>query len=299
MVGGQEQQESTSQRPDMTAFLNGRFMPQSQAIEEMKQDGVQSTGGFYDNERTFAGKIFRLEDHLHRLYNGLDYTKIDPGMTLPQMADTTMKVLEANVEYLGPQEEFLVTQIVSPRPNAAPDEKANVVIYCQFLETAHFALHYTEGIRLVTPATYGIPTQNQKPGKGPVTMQLMMNAEGNITECQGGNFIFVRGGRIQLPNRRNVLPGVSMKTVLELAGELDIPIDEGDYVPGDVYEATEALVTSTRFCMAPVVSLNGLGIGTGLRGPIIKKLFGLWKEMVGLDFVRQAVSRTETHGPIS
>lgn len=290
MVAGQWQGEIKRQRPELTAFLNGDFMPQSRALQEMNQTGFGSAGGFYDNERTFSGNIFRLEDHLHRLYNGLDYTKIDPGMTFPDMVDITLQVLQANVPFLDAGEEFLVSQIVSPCSD--PDGSANVAVYCQFLETGHFAAHYTNGIRVTTPETYNIPSRGQRSSDGRhVTMTLMMNGKGHITECQGGNFMFVRNGRIRLPDRRHVLPGVSMKTVLELAESMGIPIDEGEYSPEDVYEAQEAFVTSTRFCLAPAVSLNGLDIQTGLMGPITEGLVDAWTEMVGLDFVQQSLSR--------
>ncbi|MBM3944580.1 MAG: hypothetical protein FJ317_03705 [SAR202 cluster bacterium] len=294
MVGGDEQAKGTEKRPDLTAFINGRFMPQSQVIEEMKQSNFQSSGGFYDHERTFGGRVFRLKDHLNRLYNGLDFTKIDAGMTITEMTDITTQVLEANVPLLGQGEEFLVTQIVSPSPNASPGDKANVVIYCQFLETGHYALNYTHGVKVVTPVTYGMPAGAQEPGRAPMTMPLMMNGEGNITECQGGNFMFVQDGRIKLPDRRHVLPGVSMKTVLEIAEILKIPVDEGDYSPYDVYTADEAFVTSTRFCMAPVASLNGLRIGSAIPGPMTKGLLSAWMEMVELDFVQQALDRSSS-----
>jgi len=289
MASGNWQVGSKRQRPELTAFLNGDFMPQSRVVREMNQAGFGSSGGFYDNERTFSGNIFRLEDHLHRLYNGLDYTKIDPGVTFPEMVDITLRVLQANIPHLDAGEEFLVSQIVSPCPD--PDGSINVAVYCQFLEMGHFAAHYTRGIRVTTPGTYNIPSRGQPSGKTHVAMALMMNEKGHITECQGGNFMFVRGGRIRLPDRRHVLPGVSMKTVLELAESVGVPIDEGEYSPEDVYESQEAFVTSTRFCLAPAVSLNGLDIHTGLMGPITESLLDAWKEMVGLDFVQQAISR--------
>jgi branched-chain amino acid aminotransferase len=281
-----------TQRPDLLAFFNGKYMPQSQAAEEMKQTGFQSVGGFYDNERTFGGRVFKLEAHLARLYRGLTYTKLDAGMTPEEMAATTGEVLQANLPHLGPGEEFLITQIVSPRPDAPQDSVANVVVYCQYLDLSLFAASYSRGVRIVTPVTYAVPPKAQDRSRGMLTYPLMMDGEGNITECQGGNFMFVQDGRVKLPDRRNVLAGISMETVLELSQTLGFPVDEGDYSLSDVYQADEAFVTGTRFCMLPVASVNGLRINKmGVAGQVTQRLLDEWKQVVGMDFVRQSLDQ--------
>ena len=117
----------------------------------------------------------------------------------------------------------------------------------------------------------------------------MMDAECNVTECHGGNFMFVRDGRIKLPNRRNVLAGVSMQTILELAGPMGIPVDEGDYTTTDVYMADEAFVSGTRFCLVPADRFNGLRLAGELPGPVTRGLFSAWSDLVGLDIVQQAL----------
>ena len=118
----------------------------------------------------------------------------------------------------------------------------------------------------------------------------MVSEGGFITECQGANFMFVMDGRIKLPDRRNVLPGISMHTVLELAGEIGIGVDEGLYSPSLIYGADEAFVSSTRYCMLPVATLNGFRVGRSTPGEITEKLTSAWKNMVGMDFVQQALS---------
>jgi branched-subunit amino acid aminotransferase/4-amino-4-deoxychorismate lyase len=108
--------------------------------------------------------------------------------------------------------------------------------------------------------------------------------------------MFVKDDRIKLPDRSNVLPGVSMKTVLELAERIGVQVDEGDYTAGDIYSADEAFVSSTRFCMVPVATINGLGIGAEMPGPITRRLQDAWIEEVGVDFVKQALDHASGAG---
>ena len=82
-----------------------------------------------------------------------------------------------------------------------------------------------------------------------------------------------------------------MQTVLELAESLGIAVVEDDYGIHDVYQAEEAFVSGTRFCLLPVDTLNGLHLGKGLPGPVTGRLLDAWRDLVGVDFVRHAENR--------
>ena len=283
-----------SERPETLVYLNGRLMPYGEAVAAMKDGGFESAGGFYDAERTFHGRLFKLRQHLDRLYNGLRHSKIDPGMSLDEMARITLDLLERNLPTLDAGRELTVSQVVSVIPDTSAEggKKVNVVIYCQPIDFSQFAQSYVKGVRVVTPPTYGVQPRGaaSEPRKGgQAVYPLMWDAEGNVTECRGGNFMFARGGRVKLPHRRNVLPGVSMQTILELAAAAGILVDEDDYSMSSVYAAEEAFVSSTRFCLVPVDTVNGMRLSGELPGPVTRRLTRDWSELVGVDFVRQAI----------
>ena len=284
------------------AYFNGEHMPLAEVVQAMKEAGLESAGGFYDVERTFGGSLYRLDDHLARLYRGLEYSGIDPGVTREQMASLTTQLVSSNREGIGPGQDLLVTQIVSvgtvadDTDDSGDGRPVSVAIYCQILDPLPFALSYGYGVRVVTPTTYAVPPVARP--RRQLSFPLMTDAEGNITECQGGNFMFVRDGRIKLPDRSNVLAGVSMKAVLELAKGMAIGVDEDDFCTGDVYLAEEAFVSSTRFCLLPVATVNGLGIGAELPGPVTRRLLDAWIEEASFDFVKQALDQAAGAGMI-
>ncbi len=273
---------------ELLTYLDGQIMPHSQAIAALQTKGVASAGGFYDTERTFDGRVFRLRQHLERLYRGLAFAKIDAGLSLDEMERATERVLQGNRRMLGPGQEYTVTQVVSTRgePGTEAASGVTIVIYCQPLDVGAFAAGYVRGVRLVTPVTYGVPDSATG---GAQVIPLMTNQEGSITECSGANFMFVRDRRIKLPDRHNVLPGVSMQTVLELADELGMAVDEDDYCTYDVYTADEAFISSTRFCILPVAAVNGYELPAGVPGPTTARLLDAWRDLVGVDFVRRAL----------
>ena len=277
----------------MTMYLNGRFLPQDEGLREMQRMG-QSIGGYYDTERTFGGEPFRLRVHLERLYNGLNYSSIDVGVTIDEMEALTLRVLESN-RPLPAGGELTITQLVALTEPEVPDDPpcVTVAIYCQPLDVGAFASSYIRGVRIVTPVTYGAPNAPGSDAKSgtPRQLLLMTGPNGRITECQGANFMFVRDGRVKLPNRRNVLPGVSMRTALELCDALNIEVDEAEYSIGDVYHASEAFVSSTRFCLLPVATINGYRLGDETPGPVTIKLLAAWRNLVGVNFIRQAIEQ--------
>ncbi len=277
----------------MMMYLNGRFVPQDEGLREMQRMG-QSIGGYYDTERTFDGEPFRLRLHLERLYNGLNYSSIDAGVSIDEMEALTLKVLESN-RPLPAGGELTITQLVAlTEPDQTDDPpRVTVAIYCQPLDVGAFASSYIRGVRIVTPVTYGAPSAGGSDAKAgsPRQLLLMTGPNGRITECQGANFMFVRDGRVKLPNRRNVLPGVSMRTALELCDSLGIEIDEAEYSIGDVYHASEAFVSSTRFCLLPVATINGYRLGDETPGPVTIRLLAAWRNLVGVNFIRQAIEQ--------
>ena len=163
-------------------------------------------------------------------------------------------------------------------------------------------------MKLVTPSTRRTPPQSVSPkanisnkinhfvaqfeaqATAPEALALMLDYDGNVTESPGANFLFLSQGRLCVPNRRNVLGGVSMDFVLKLAEGMGVPAEEGDYTPFGVYGADEAFLTTTPYCMASVISLNGLEIGQGTPGPFYQQLMQAWSERVSLDIIDHAQS---------
>jgi branched-subunit amino acid aminotransferase/4-amino-4-deoxychorismate lyase len=165
-----------------------------------------------------------------------------------------------------------------------------------------------EGTHLVTPSIRHVPPQCFDPKMkyrsrmhyyladqeaqlvDPNASALLLDLDGHVTETSGANFLMVEGGKIVSPTLRNTLPGISRKTVIELAEQLGIDFVERDFQVYNVVNADEAFLASTPFCIMPVTKINGLPIGDGKPGPIFRQLIAAWSQKVGVDIVEQIVS---------
>jgi branched-chain amino acid aminotransferase len=296
-----------------TVYLNGEFVPESQAKVSVFDRGFNGGEGVYDVTRTFGHKPFKLKEHIQRLYRSLKYTRIDCGLSPEQMELLSLEVLERNRHFLDREDDFAIWQVISrgvfqPSISLEPTRKPTVAIYCLPVAFDSFARHYIEGCIMVTPSirrtpSYSLEAKAKITNKmnhvvawheailvSPRAVPLMLDSEGNIAETHMGNFFFVAGGKLYTPTDKNVLGGITRTTLFDLAGDLGIPVVEGNFTPYDVYSADEAFTASTSPTIGPVKSLNGLSIGQRVPGPVTISLIKAWNEMVGIDIVGQALA---------
>jgi len=299
---------------DGLCYVNGSFVPASDAKISIFDRGFTSGEGVYDVTRSFGHKLFKLDAHIARLYRSLKYTRIDCGIPIEGMTRLSTDVFERNKHLLAPDDDCALWQVVSRGSDRFTKGKpmtASVTVFCLPIAYHSFAREYVDGCVLVTPSTRRIPPQSLE-AKAKITNKmnhtvaafeakqvnpratpLMLDLDGNISETHLGNFFFVSGGKLCTSTDRTVLGGVTRSTLFSLADEMGIPVVEADFTPYDVYCADEAFTASTSPSIVPVKSLNGTTIGTSIPGPVTLKLMRAWEEMVGIDFVSQALGHIE------
>jgi branched-chain amino acid aminotransferase len=299
---------------DGLCYVNGSFVRASEAKISIFDRGFTSGEGVYDVTRSFGHKLFKLDAHIARLYRSLKYTRIDCGIPIEEMTRLSTDVFERNKHLLAPDDDCALWQVVSRGSDRFTKGKpmtASVTVFCLPIAYHSFAREYVDGCVLVTPSTRRIPPQSLE-AKAKITNKmnhtvaafeakqvnpratpLMLDLDGNISETHLGNFFFVSGGKLCTSTDRTVLGGVTRSTLFALADEMGIPVVEADFTPYDVYCADEAFTASTSPSIVPVKSLNGTTIGTSIPGPVTLKLMRAWEEMVGIDFVSQALGHIE------
>jgi len=130
--------------------------------------------------------------------------------------------------------------------------------------------------------------------KGENNWPLMLDTDGFIAEGSGDNFFIVKNNTVISPEGRNMLRGISRDYVMnDLCKTLKIDAIEKNIEPFDVYEADEAFISATPFCMLPVTSLNSIKIGDGMPGKVFKSLINQWSKNEGVDIIKQIESWNE------
>jgi branched-chain amino acid aminotransferase len=300
-------------------FLNDRFVPASKAAINIYDLGIVLGATLTEMTRTFAGRPFRLEDHIDRLYRSLRYAGIKPNLTPADILAKTQELIAANGSRLSEGEDLGIVHFVTAGENpiyagsaaAGVRLSPTVCIHSFPLPFAAWRHLFTEGAHVVTPSVRHVPPQcldpktknrsrlhwfiadQQSQAVDPRAISLLLDLDGNITECSGSNFVLVRDRTIYSPTSRNILAGISLDTVRELATQLGWDWVEKDLQPYDVVNADEAWLTTTPYGAAPCTRINDKPIGDGKPGPLFYELMAAWSERVGIDIVAQVLAKTD------
>lgn len=302
---------------ERVVYLNGRYVPEGEALIPFRDRGFLYGDAAFDTTRSFGGeRLFRLREHVERLYRSLRYLRIDPGMSPEEMCAVTEEVFARNRPLLGPDDDYWVTQRVTRGLRAVPDgpsrrDGPTVIVECLPLPLRERAALFRDGIRVIVPPTRRTPAASLSPrakthnylnliladlearALDPDAWAVLLDEDGHLCEGQGSNIFLVRGGELLTPREERVLPGVSRRTVIELARDLGVPCREADLDPYDAATADEAFLTSTSLCVCPVVSIGGAPVGLPgqVYGPMTRRLIDAYADLVGADFVAQYLRR--------
>ena len=293
------------------AWFNGEMMPESEVRISFRDRGWLYGDTAFDVARTFAGKPFKLREHVERLYRSLKYMQIDPGYDAAEMTKISEEVIEANVPLLGEHGDYWVGQrisrgLVTPEGEEPAYTGATIVVDCQPLPFASRASGYVEGIEVIVPSVRRTPPESVSPrakmcnyinmvigdleakARNKDAWAVLLDQHGNLAEGLGSNIFLLKDGVLRTPREDFVLPGVSRQVAMDLAAKAGIECYEDDLALYDAYNADEVFLTSTSLCLCPVRSINGVEIADGkVPGPGTAQLIEAFKDLVGYDFVAQ------------
>ncbi len=293
-------------------YLTGQVVVESEAKISIFDSAVMLGDTVTESTRTFGHRPFKLEQHIARLYKSLKVTRIDAGISEEEMLHVTLRLLETNLPTYREHEDCWIVHNISRGLSIAGADPtsqsgaATVMIFTQPMDLSSWAKFYTEGCHAVTPMSRIVPAQSldariknrsrmsytlaEMEAKlvDPQAQGIILDIHGNVAENKGGNIFIVSDGKLKTPTTKNCLAGLSRETVIQLAAELEIPCEETELQPYDLYTADELFFTSTPYCIMPATKFNGLPVGNGQVGSMTLRLLAAWSELVGVYIVDQA-----------
>lgn len=277
-------------------YVNGRITSREDATVSVYDHGYLYGDGVFEGIRVYGGRVFKLDEHLDRLYDSARHILLDIPLSRQEMRDAII----ATVRHSGLQDAY-IRPVVSRGPgDLGIDPKkcaeATVVIIVDGIRL-YPEEAYERGLRMVT-ATVRRPAPDALNGRikslnylnnilarieanqAGVEEALMLTPEGYVCECSADNIFMVRNGRVWTPaTHLGLLQGVTRDVVLGLAQELGIGAEERIFTLHDVYAANECFLTGTGAEVAPVVEVDGRQIGDGRPGPITHRLSAAFRDL--------------------
>ena len=273
----------------LQVYINGEFHDKENAKVSVYDHGLLYGDGVFEGMRSYGGKVFRLEQHLRRLYDSARAIWLEIPIEFDAMAAAVNETLSRN-EIEDGYIRLVVTRgagTLGLDPNRTSNPQ--VIVIADYI-TLYPDEVYEHGLEIVTASTIRNHPAALNPRikslnylnnilakveglKAGCVEALMLNIKGEVAECTGDNIFLVRDGVLVTPPAdAGILDGITRDAVIDLAREADYPFREAALTRHDVYVADECFLTGTAAEVVPVVKVDNRAIGDGAPGPVTRDL---------------------------
>ena len=287
----------------MKIYLDGKFVDEADAKVSVFDHGLLYGDGVFEGIRLYGGNVFRLEEHLERLEYSARAIMLDLPLTRAQFSHAVCETCRVNALTDG-YIRLVVTRGAGDL-GLAPwlcSKPSYFVIASKI--SLYPAEHYEKGLAIVT-----VPTRRVGPAAFPSTVKslnylnnilakiearqagalegIMLNDQGYVAEATADNVFIVHKGELLTPAAtQGALKGITRGTILDVAKALSIPLREENLTRYDLWCSDECFLTGSGAEVIPVVKLDGRTIGTGVPGPITRKVLAEFRKRVLVEGTR-------------
>jgi len=297
----------------MKVYLNGRFVDQSKAVVSVFDHGLLYGDGVFEGIRSYDGLIFKLREHIDRLFESAHTIMLRIPMTKAALID----VVKASLRVNRLRDAYLRLVVTRGEGDLGLDPRKcgypTVFVIADKIELYPKKL-YAEGLALITVATQRNVTEALNPQIKSLNYlnnilakieaitagyeeAIMLSHSGYVTECTGENIFLVSakggsasGGKgrqlLTPPPYIGVLRGITRQTVMDLAVGRRLAVREELLTRHDLFNADEVFLTGTAAEIVPVVKIDGRVIGAGKPGPVTKMLQQAFRQVTKTAGVR-------------
>jgi branched-chain amino acid aminotransferase len=276
--------------------INGELFDKENAKVSVYDHGLLYGDGVFEGMRSYGGRVFRLEEHLTRLWNSAKAIWLEIPIGRDELGRQIHDLLKTNNIKDG-YVRLVVTRGAGTL-GLDPNRTANPQV---IIITDHISLYpaefYENGLEIVTASTIRNHSAALSPRikslnylnnilakieglRAGCIEALMLNTKGEVAECTGDNIFIVRAGDVFTPPLdAGILDGITRQTVITLAREEGLKVYEHGLTKYDVYTADECFLTGSAAEIIPVVKIDNRVIGSGKPGPVTKDLTRLFHEL--------------------
>jgi branched-chain amino acid aminotransferase len=277
-------------------YISGKFYAQEDAKISVFDHGLLYGDGVFEGLRAYNGKVFRLAEHITRLYESAKAIWLTIPMSQQEMRDAVNESVRIN-EIKDGYIRLVVTRgagTLGLDPNRCSNPQVIIIADAIALYPKEL---YEKGLEIVTVSVQRMHPAALNPRikslnylnnilakieglQAGCIEALMLNHKGEVAECTGDNIFLVRHGALWTPPlEAGILEGVTRDAVIEVAREAGIVVHEAPLTKHDVYVAEECFLTGTAAELIPVVKVDSRVIGTGKPGPMTRDLEKRFKQL--------------------
>ena len=277
-------------------YINGKLYPKDEAKISVFDHGLLYGDGVFEGIRCYNGNIFKLSEHIDRLYDSAKAISMEIQLTRDELKDAVINTLKAN-NLKDSYIRLIVTRGVGKLGlNPFLCEESQVIIITDFIQLYSKEL-YEKGLDAIIVPTIRNHSDALNPNvkslnylnnilakieciNAGATEGIMLNKDGYVAEGTGDNIFIVKdNGIITPPTTAGILIGITRNVAIELANGAGMTVKEEQLTRDDLYNADECFLTGTAAEIIPVVNLDGRKIASGKPGKVTLSLLKKYQEL--------------------
>jgi len=280
----------------MKIYIDGKYYDQKNARISVFDHGLLYGDGVFEGIRAYHGRVFKLTEHIERLFCSAKAILLKMPLTPEQVAGAVVETCRKNRLREGYIRLLVTRGTGNLGLNPHTCGKASVIIIADKIQLYPEDM-YRRGLDLITvptvrnlhsalnPAIKSLNYLNNILAKieavnGGCDEAVMLNAQGYVAECTGDNIFIVKGGQVQTPPlSAGALYGITRGVVMELARQSGLAVSEPDLTRYDLFNADECFLTGTGAEIIAVAKIDGRVIGQGKPGPVTEKLVAQYHQL--------------------
>lgn len=278
-------------------YVDGRFVDKSKAVVSVFDHGLLYGDGIFEGIRVYNGSVFRLVDHVNRLYDSAKSIRLKIPLTKHEMTEAVLETLRKNqlrdayirlvvtrgagdlgvdpnlcksptvfiiaepmASVLGPREPRIVKMMVSSYRRDAVDATSHEIK----------SLNYMNSILAKMDAS----------GAG-ADDAILLDHRGFVSEATVSNIFLVKDGKVSTPSSAaGILHGITRDRIIKLCSDLGLDVEQRDVTPFELATADEVFLVGTKSEILAVGSIGGAKVGTGGAGPVTSRLYREFSKVV-------------------
>jgi branched-chain amino acid aminotransferase len=277
----------------MIIYLNGRWVPESEAKVSVFDHGLLYGDGVFEGIRAYNGRVFRLDEHLDRLYDGAKVIDLCIPLEKEEFKELICETLRRN----NLRDAYIRPVVTRGTGDLGLDPRRCSAATVFIIATEWGAMYgdlYEKGLKAITVSVRRNAAEALPPNVKSLNYlnnilakleciykggdeAIFFDTNGYLSEGSGDNIFLVKNGVLITPPTLNNLRGITRQVVLEIAESMGITIREQNLGFFDLYTADEVIVTGTAAEVAPIVEIDGRVIGSGKPGAVTRQLMVAFK----------------------
>lgn len=278
----------------MKIWIDGKYYAKEEAKISVFDHGLLYGDGVFEGIRVYNGKVFRLPEHINRLYKSAQAIMLEIPLTREEMQRTVIEAVKENGTP-GAYIRLVVTRGIGDlgmNPRLCP--KPSIILIVGDIQF-YPEKCYAEGISLITsslrrigPDMFDVRIKSLnylnnilakiEANQAGCLEAVLLNSKGCVTECTGDTIFIVASGTLKTPPATDqALEGITREVIMKLAVEAGIPMQEASITQYDLYTADECFLTGTGAELMPGVKIDGRIIGDGKPGTVTRRIMRLFR----------------------